>query len=71
MPSTNPQQIEPTEFEPSHYALTGARVNGCLHLYWCVQVIKMLVIVVALFAFCWLPLQTYNLLSEIYPQINT
>jgi len=31
----------------------------------------MLVIVVALFAFCWLPLQTYNLLSEIYPQINT
>ena len=36
-----------------------------------VQVIKMLVIVVALFAFCWLPLQTYNLLSEIYPQINT
>ena len=35
------------------------------------QVIKMLMIVVALFAFCWLPLQTYNLLSEIYPQINT
>jgi len=34
------------------------------------QVIKMLIIVVALFAFCWLPLQTYNLLSEIYPQIN-
>ena len=28
------------------------------------QVIKMLVIVVALFAFCWMPLQTYNLLSE-------
>jgi len=35
-----------------------------------VQVIKMLMTVVALFAFCWLPLQTYNLLSEIYPQIN-
>lgn len=30
----------------------------------------MLMIVVALFAFCWLPLQTYNLLAEIYPQIN-
>jgi leucokinin receptor len=34
------------------------------------QVIKMLVIVVALFALCWLPLQTYNVLQYIYPQIN-
>ncbi|XP_049840395.1 substance-K receptor-like [Schistocerca gregaria] len=34
------------------------------------KVIKMLVIVVALFALCWLPLQTYNLLQDIYPQIN-
>lgn len=34
------------------------------------QVIKMLLIVVALFAFCWLPLQTYNLLSIIYSNIN-
>ncbi|KAJ9591745.1 hypothetical protein L9F63_001681, partial [Diploptera punctata] len=33
-------------------------------------VIKMLVIVVALFALCWLPLQTYNVLQDIYPQIN-
>ncbi|XP_067000819.2 RYamide receptor-like [Anabrus simplex] len=34
------------------------------------KVIKMLVIVVALFALCWLPLQTYNVLQDIYPQIN-
>jgi hypothetical protein len=34
------------------------------------QVIKMLVIVVALFALCWLPLQTYNVLQDIFPQIN-
>ena len=31
----------------------------------------MLVIVVALFALCWLPLQTYSLLSEIAPNINS
>jgi leucokinin receptor len=30
----------------------------------------MLVIVVALFAVCWLPLQTYNILASIYPEIN-
>jgi hypothetical protein len=34
------------------------------------QVIKMLVIVVALFALCWLPLQTYNVLQDIIPDIN-
>ncbi|ELU06581.1 hypothetical protein CAPTEDRAFT_181725 [Capitella teleta] len=34
------------------------------------KVIKMLLIVVALFAFCWLPLQTYNLLSIILEKIN-
>ncbi|KDR12839.1 Tachykinin-like peptides receptor 99D, partial [Zootermopsis nevadensis] len=34
------------------------------------KVIKMLVIVVALFAICWLPLQTYNVLAYIYPEIN-
>ena len=34
------------------------------------QVIKMLVIVVALFALCWLPLQLYNLLSMVAPDIN-
>jgi hypothetical protein len=34
------------------------------------QVIKMLVIVVALFALCWLPLQSYNVLQDIYPEIN-
>lgn len=35
------------------------------------QVIKMLVIVVTLFALCWLPLQTYNVLQEIFPEINS
>jgi leucokinin receptor len=34
------------------------------------QVIKMLVIVVALFALCWLPLQTYNVLQDVFPEIN-
>lgn len=34
------------------------------------QVIKMLVIVVSLFALCWLPLQTYNFLHNVYPDIN-
>ncbi|XP_043276469.1 RYamide receptor isoform X2 [Venturia canescens] len=34
------------------------------------KVIKMLVIVVALFAICWLPLQMYNVLQYTYPQIN-
>ncbi|XP_023289371.1 RYamide receptor [Orussus abietinus] len=34
------------------------------------KVIKMLVIVVALFAICWLPLQTYNVLQYTYPEIN-
>uniref|UniRef100_A0A1B6KDT2 G-protein coupled receptors family 1 profile domain-containing protein n=1 Tax=Graphocephala atropunctata TaxID=36148 RepID=A0A1B6KDT2_9HEMI len=35
------------------------------------KVIKMLVIVVALFALCWLPLQTYNILQNVFPEINT
>lgn len=34
------------------------------------KVIKMLVIVVALFTLCWLPLQTYNILQHIFPEIN-
>ncbi|XP_034945758.1 RYamide receptor-like [Chelonus insularis] len=34
------------------------------------KVIKMLVIVVALFAICWLPLQTYNVFQYTYPEIN-
>ncbi|KAI1303706.1 Tachykinin-like peptides receptor 99D [Halotydeus destructor] len=34
------------------------------------KVIKMLFIVVALFAVCWAPLQIYNLLSDLYPEIN-
>lgn len=35
-----------------------------------VQVLKTLIIVVALFAFCWLPLQSYTLLQDFFPQIN-
>ncbi|XP_071440058.1 tachykinin-like peptides receptor 99D [Hetaerina americana] len=34
------------------------------------RVIKMLFIVVALFAVCWLPLQTYNVMQGIFPHIN-
>ncbi|XP_074647741.1 neuromedin-K receptor-like isoform X2 [Tubulanus polymorphus] len=34
------------------------------------KVIKMLIIVVVLFAVCWCPLQMYNLLSEFYTGIN-
>ncbi|KAK3926753.1 RYamide receptor [Frankliniella fusca] len=35
------------------------------------KVIKMLVIVVALFALCWFPLQTYNILQDMFPKINS
>ncbi|KAK8757427.1 hypothetical protein V5799_004941 [Amblyomma americanum] len=35
------------------------------------QVTKMMFIVVAIFALCWLPYQTYNILTEIYPAINS
>ncbi|KAF2362027.1 G protein-coupled receptor rhodopsin-like [Trinorchestia longiramus] len=34
------------------------------------KAIKMLFVVVAMFAFCWLPLQTYHVLQVIYPHIN-
>ncbi|XP_068219368.1 substance-P receptor-like isoform X2 [Palaemon carinicauda] len=34
------------------------------------KVIKMLFIVVALFALCWAPLQSYQILQEIYPAVN-
>ncbi|XP_023939936.1 RYamide receptor [Bicyclus anynana] len=34
------------------------------------KVIKMLVLVVALFALCWLPLQSYMLLQSFFPTIN-
>ncbi|XP_076088152.1 neuromedin-K receptor-like [Mytilus galloprovincialis] len=34
------------------------------------KVVKMLIIVVSLFGFCWLPLQTYNFVSAFYPKIN-
>ncbi|CAN7986338.1 unnamed protein product [Ixodes hexagonus] len=30
----------------------------------------MLFVIVALFAFCWLPYQLYNLLREVFPQID-
>ncbi|KAJ1528731.1 hypothetical protein ONE63_007121 [Megalurothrips usitatus] len=35
------------------------------------KVIKMLVIVVALFALCWFPLQTYNIMQDMFPRINS
>ncbi|XP_036357850.1 neuropeptide Y receptor type 2-like isoform X2 [Octopus sinensis] len=34
------------------------------------KVVKMLLVVVCLFVICWMPLQTYNLLSEIWRPIN-
>ncbi|RWS19123.1 uncharacterized protein B4U80_02439, partial [Leptotrombidium deliense] len=33
-------------------------------------VIKMLLIVIVLFAICWLPFQCYNVISEIFPNVN-
>ncbi|KAH7984334.1 hypothetical protein MTO96_016237 [Rhipicephalus appendiculatus] len=30
----------------------------------------MILVVVAIFAICWLPYQTYNILQELYPIIN-
>ena len=35
-----------------------------------VQVIKMLMVVVALFALAWLPLQVYGVLEQMLPQIK-
>jgi len=35
-----------------------------------VQAIKMLLMVVLLFALCWLPLQSYYVLQTIFPVIN-
>jgi hypothetical protein len=43
---------------------------GLIAFVFGLQVIKMLVMVVALFALCWLPLQTYNVLQDIFPDIN-
>ena len=40
------------------------------HLIHCLQVVKMLIIVVCLFVICWMPLQIYGVLSEIYEEIN-
>uniref|UniRef100_A0A914UME1 G-protein coupled receptors family 1 profile domain-containing protein n=1 Tax=Plectus sambesii TaxID=2011161 RepID=A0A914UME1_9BILA len=34
------------------------------------RVVKMLVIVVAVFTFCWLPLETYLVLNELRPRVN-
>ncbi len=38
--------------------------------YLIVQVIKMLVIVVVVFAVCWLPFQTYQVGAMLFPPIN-
>ncbi|XP_064459129.1 RYamide receptor-like [Ornithodoros turicata] len=35
------------------------------------KVIKMMAVLVTTFAMCWLPYQSYNLLSDLYPEINT
>ncbi|XP_064459163.1 substance-K receptor-like [Ornithodoros turicata] len=34
------------------------------------KVTKMMIIVVVIFAVCWMPYQTYNILTELYPRIN-
>ena len=39
----------------------------CTHV---LQVVRMLIIVVVLFAVCWMPLQLYNVISELKPEIN-
>jgi hypothetical protein len=36
----------------------------------CVQVIKMLMVVVVMFTLAWLPLQLYNVLDKMFPDIN-
>lgn len=66
-------------FAYAHMAikLWGARAPGnaeesrdAYHMKNKRKVIKMLVIVVALFALCWLPLQSYLLLMSFFPVIN-
>jgi hypothetical protein len=36
----------------------------------CMQVIKMLMVVVVMFTLAWLPLQLYNVLDKMFPDIN-
>lgn len=43
----------------------AARVNSSKR-----RVIKMLFMVISIFAICWLPFQLYNILQDIYPHIN-
>ncbi|XP_028174859.1 neuromedin-K receptor-like [Ostrinia furnacalis] len=66
-------------FAYAHMAmkLWGARAPGTAlesrdanHMKNKKKVIKMLVLVVALFALCWLPLQSYMLLQSFFPSIN-
>jgi hypothetical protein len=54
----------------NHLGAAASAVNTFVFLCVFAQVIKMLVVVVALFALCWLPLQTYNVLQDIFPKIN-
>lgn len=41
-----------------------------INLSFAFQVIKMLVIVVTMFGLCWFPLQFYNVIVHMYPDIN-
>lgn len=52
------------------YQLEESHSNQNLVMHFFFQVIKMLFIVIAIFAICWLPFQMYNILQEIYPEIN-
>ncbi|KOX71929.1 Tachykinin-like peptides receptor 99D [Melipona quadrifasciata] len=55
--------------------LTPLSIISCVYArmalkLWGNKVIKMLIIVVALFAICWLPLQLYNVFQYFYSEIN-
>lgn len=53
-----------------NYFIVLSNLHKCMFCGCMFKVIKMLIIVVALFTLCWLPLQTYNILQHIFPQIN-
>ena len=39
-------------------------------LFFCLQVVKMMIVVVIIFIVCWLPYHTYFITANIYPDIN-